>query len=156
MITVMFVALVSAQVTSELSQSEQTELKNAVDLTANFFKGFGKSSVASDIYTAYHIMDGEFTVTPKEPCGSDDIENMMEQLVTLYQTYDQTGCLTDSSEQSFCPTVMHPEDSTKWMNDKGISQEIQGMISTIQDYFNKCVIPKIENDLESEAISVLK
>jgi hypothetical protein len=30
------------------------------------------------------------------------------------------------------------------------------MISTIQDYFNKCVIPKIESDLEADAISTLK
>jgi hypothetical protein len=30
------------------------------------------------------------------------------------------------------------------------------MVKTIQIYFNKCVIPKIESDLESDAISALK
>ena len=71
----MLAALAVAQITEDLlTPNEQLVLKNSVDLVANFFKGFGKSKVASEIYEAYHIIDGEFTVAPKkQPCGEDDI-----------------------------------------------------------------------------------
>ena len=47
-------AFAGAQLTDDLlSPEEQTVLKNSVDLTAGFFKGFGKSSVANDILEAY-------------------------------------------------------------------------------------------------------
>lgn len=51
---------------------------------------------------------------------------------------------------------MHPETSSKWMNNQGITQEIRGLIVTIEDYFGKCMVPKIESKLEAEAIATLK
>lgn len=42
------------------------------------------------------------------------------------------------------------------MNNEGITQEIKGLIGTIEDYFSKCVVPKVESKLEAEAISTLK
>ena len=47
---------------------------------------------------------------------TDDIEDIFSELINLFETYDETGCLTDASAQNFCPTVLHPENSAKWMN----------------------------------------
>ena len=79
-------AFVCAQLTDDLlSPEEQTVLKNAVDLTAGFFNGFGKSKVANDILEVYQIADGTFTVPPpKQPCGTDDIEDIFSGLINLF------------------------------------------------------------------------
>ena len=52
------------------STSSISPLEKTVDLVSGFFKGYGKSDVATDIMTAYQLYEGTYTESaPKTPCG---------------------------------------------------------------------------------------
>jgi len=64
----MFKKLFKASVLTVASVNAQ-EFGNAVDITVGFFKGYGKSNVASDIETTYQIIEGTYDPSSPPPCG---------------------------------------------------------------------------------------
>jgi hypothetical protein len=154
----LFICLVTATdvIAEVLTPAEEQNLNNAVDLTAGFFDGFGKSNISKSIEKALHEIEGDYKPASHAACGSEDISNLLNQVVDLYETVYKTGCLTTSKQKPFCPTVWHPEKSVKWLNDKGVMKDLHSMIGEITDYFKQCTLPKIEKSLEAEALKALK
>jgi hypothetical protein len=97
------------------SNAQAQTLQQAVDLTSGFFNGFGKSSIGSDISTSYEVLEG--TYQPSGPCGSNDIENLMQDALNIYQTYENTQCesFPNATPAPVCPSLLDATQSYNFL-----------------------------------------